>query len=467
MRHFNYFLALIFISCITLQLNAQAPQLAATPPMGYNSYDSYNNSLTQETAIKLMDVMAEKYKPFGYEYFVIDLGWYTEHELIPGTSLPVEKKGKNKFHLDKNGLPEPSVSLYSGGIKALADHAHAKGLKFGLHLMRGVIKQAITEGCKVKGTDILIKDIVDTLSVCVWFKPTYGVDTRKPGAQEYYNSLMQKMADWGVDFIKYDDITGMPNEILAITNGIAKTGRPIVLSLSPGEDTKLQFMPYYQKCNMLRITKDIWDTQHAIDKGFEAMKAYQGMGIPGFWPDLDMLALGPLEVLKTNKSENKGMALNSDRNMSRMSRFNQEQAKTFITQRAIFASPLIMGGDMLTMDAFHYGIITNKDMIACNQNGVTAVLASSADSVEIYHAINKTNPRKGWVAVFNLTATGKTKNFSKNDFGFTYKRPVLNVLMPNYSLRDIWNPTTYTLNSEVELTIPANGVVFFEYTEKE
>lgn len=409
--------------------------LCIKPPMGYNSYDSYGNTLNQETAVKLMDVMADKYLPSGYEYFVIDLGWYTEKQL---------------FNTDENGLPEPSKLYFSNGIKILADYAHKKGLKFGLHLMRGVLKQAVEQNCIVKGTNIPVKDIIDTLSICTWADFMIGVDMSKPGANEYYTSLINKMASWDIDFIKYDDMTGMPKELNAVVKAIEKCGRPIVLSLSPGEDTKLEFLPYYQKANILRTTSDIWDNQESIDRGFAAMSLYQGRAISGFWPDLDMIALGPLLV-------------NSD--AKRMCKFNDDQAYTFITQRAIFASPLIIGGDMLTMDVYTYKLLTNKDMIACNKNGVTGILTFDKDSTEIYVASNKEEPSKGWVAIFNRKYQSQTIIVRKSDFGFSYNRSSLDVLLKDYRLHDIWNQKYYSLADSLQLIIPGNGVVFAGYNE--
>ncbi len=425
--------------------------LCRKPPMGYNSWDSYRTNLNQEIAIKLIDVMAEKYLKSGYEYFVIDMGWYIEHKVDSATGLPVSSREKRKLNIDQWGLPEPSVACFSNGIKSVADYAHKKGLKFGVHLMRGAFRQAVEQNCKVKGTDILLKDIVDTLSICTWSNLSYGVDMSKPGSAEYYNSLIEKMASWHIDFIKYDDITGMPKELNAIVSAIRKCGRPIALSLSPGEDTKLQFLPYYENTNMLRITADIWDYQRSLNNGFTAMKAFQGRGYPGFWPDLDMLALGPLDVLSNSK---------------RLSRFTRDQAYTFITQRAIFASPLFIGGDMLTMDNFTYSLLTDESMIDCDQNGVTGLLTFNNDSVEIYVASDKSEPAKGWLAVFNRKIKSDTVTLKKPDFGFNFNRPGLNNLMKDYQLHDIWNNNDLSLTDSLKITIPGNGVFFAGYNEK-
>jgi hypothetical protein len=188
------------------------------------------------------------------------------------------------------------------------------------------------------------------------------------------------------------------------------------------------------------------------------MKEFQGHGFPGFWPDLDMIALGPLEV---NVAPRAGVT----RKGKRFSQFDKDQSYTFITQRAIYASPLIIGGDLLTMDDFTYKLLTNKDMLACNQNGVTGFLMYDNDSTEIYKAPVRDDPSKGWIAVFNLKHSADTLFLNKSDFGFYYKRRVLNVLLRDIKMRDIWNQNEYTLRDSLKLEIPAHGVIFTEYKE--
>jgi len=456
-------LGIFLFSCTNVGEKTPEP-LAPTPPMGFNSYDSYGNFLFEETAIQLMDVMAEKYLPFGYEYFVIDLGWYNEYKLIDGTQIIDFNNSPDLFNLDTNGLPEPSKTFFPGGIKPLVDYAHSKGLKFGLHLMRGVFKQAIEQNCVVKGTNIPIQDIVDTLSICDWCPWTIGFDMDKPGAEEYYKSMIEKLAGWGVDFIKYDDITGFPADIIAVSNAIEECGYPIVLSLSPGDDTKLDFLPYYKQANMLRTTHDIWDSPQSINTTFEFMKEYQGLGNPGFWPDLDMLALGNLNVCATEDAIQIG---GMKKSAKRKSLLNREQTLTFLTQRAISATPLFIGGDLLTMDEFTYSILTNKEMIACNQNGVCGFLTSSKDSIEIYKASDKNNYKKGWLAIFNRKKESNAITLSNADFGFSFNRDCLNTLVNSYKFNDIWNDKEMIFTNEQMFSVPGNGVLFMVYEEIE
>lgn len=463
MKRLISILAIIILVVACVKKQQVEPVICEKPPMGFNSYDSYLVFLNQETAKKLIDKMAKKFKPFGYDYFIIDAGWYYEYEIDPLTKLPnfSPHNAAVSSNIDEYGLPEPSKVYFPDGIKVLTDYAHKKGLKFGLHLMRGVFRQAVDKGCRIKGSNILLKDIVDTLHICSWSNLCYGVDMSKPGAYAYYESLVNKMAAWGIDFIKCDDITGFPEEVDAIVKAVKNCGREIVLSLSPGLDAKIEYQPCYSKANMLRITDDVWDDQHSIDMSFTAMEKYQGRGGPGFWPDLDMIALGPLEV---NDPDRK---IGPTKKGARFSLFNKNQALTFITQRAIFASPLIIGGDLLTMDEFTFKLLANKDMIACNQNGVTGFQVYNKESLEIYKAPLRNNVTKGWLAIFNRKSVGVEVALKKQDFGFYYPRQELNELMPwsNYTFRDIWKSQEYILKDTVDFRIPAYGVVFVEYKE--
>ena len=451
---------LLFVGC---RNHTEKTVLCKTPPMGFNSFDGYRGYLDQETAKRLIDVMAEKYLPYGYEYFVIDGGWYLEYTINPENKLPIQAIHTTKLisNIDEFGLPEPSKVYFPDGIKTLVDYVHKKGLKFGLHLMRGIMRQAIAEGCIVKGTGIPVKDIADTNSICAWSKMAYGVNMDKPGANEYYQSIIERMASWDIDFIKYDDITGFPREINAVVKAIKESGRQIVLSLSPGTDVKLEYLPSYENCNMLRITEDIWDNQLSLDRAFTAMKTFQGRGRAGFWPDLDMIPLGPLEVFDIEGK------LGTTKKGKRISLLNKDQSYTFITQLAIFASPLIIGGDMLSMDKFTYKLLTNMDMLACNQNGVTGVLTYDKDSIEIYKAAARGDLIDGWIAIFNRKSSETSISLEKPDLGFYYSRPGLEKLMKwrDYKLRDIWQPKEFILKDSVDFTIPANGVVFIEYNE--
>ncbi len=464
---FNLFLLVLF-AVIYSPLKSQEPvekvgisnsNLAPTPPLGFNSFDSYLVFLSEEKAHAMIDVMAEKYKPFGYEYFVIDAGWYENVELYKGTKYPQKRLG---VAIDGNGLPEPCKAYFPNGIKPLADHAHEKGLKFGVWFIRGIPKLAVEKNLPIKGTRYRARDIADTTNICLWSGKNYGVDMSKPGAQAYYNSLIDKLASWGVDFIKVDDVVPNPKEILAIAKAIKNGGHKMLYSLSPGDVHSMSHLPYYRKANLLRISRDIWDNQLSIEKGFYAWEKFSGLEGNGFWPDLDMIPFGRLCVESPDFLEEI-----PEEEKSRQSLFTQDQMKTFITQRALAASPLFIGGDLLTMDDFSYSLLTNKDMLACNQNGVMGVNVYRAGNLDVWLTPDKEDPGKGWVGIFNRTTTDRKMKLSKYDLGFTKYEDSYNVVENSnvFKLKDIWEGSEFIMDSYHQFLIPANGVVFLEFTE--
>jgi hypothetical protein len=215
--------------------------------------------------------------------------------------------------------------------------------------MRGIPRKAVELNLPIKNSKYRANDIADVESVCLWNHQNYGIDMSKPGAQDFYDSVYAQVADWGFDFVKVDDLNEYPREIVAIANAIENSGREMVYSLSPGGAFYLPDLPYYKRANMVRTTNDIWDRKPDIDKGFEAWKKFQGIAHQGFWPDLDMIPFGNLQMMSPAKYSdgNDSVALAGLGN-TRMSNFTHAQMRTFITMRALAASPLMMGGDLPT-----------------------------------------------------------------------------------------------------------------------
>jgi len=434
-------LFLIFSQTTFAQTRIQ--DFAPKPPLGFNSFDSYRSNLTEDKAYALINVMAEKYLPFGYEYFVMDAGWYT-------TMNPAKHKG---LGLESFGMCVVHPERFPNGIKALINHAHKKGLKFGVWLMRGIQRDAVKQNLQIPGTKFYSRDIADTTDICVWSRMNYGVDLTKPGAQEYYNVIIDTLAAWGIDFIKVDDVVPNPMEIIAIANAIENGGHKMVFSLSPGDVHHQAHLPYYKRANMLRITRDIWDNPLSIEKGFFAWEKFQGISGPGFWPDLDMIPFGRLDVI------------NKD---ARQSNFDQNQMKTFITQRAMAASPLIIGGDLLTMDDFSYHLLTNREMIACNQNGVMGVNVYRAGNIDVWLTPHKSDPGMGWIGIFNRTTSDRKVTLTKQDLGFIafVESYNLTAARQNFQLTDIWSGETIKIKDKHTFTLPAEGVAFYKYKKE-
>jgi len=435
--------------------------LAAKPPLGWNSYDSYRNNIGEEETLRNLEIFAKKLAPHGYEYFVIDLGWYSENACIPGSIRPWGNEPFD-FSLDSNGYPVGSRTYFPNGIKRIADRAHELGVKFGLHMMRGMIRKAYIFNLPVKGTTYHMRDIADTINICPWFKFSYGVDVTKPGAQEYYDGLIQHLADMGVDFIKYDDLVPFPSEMEAIGKAVAKCKRNIVLSLSPGDDTTPKNKNHYQWGHLLRITGDVWDSHQSLSKCFQRWRDWQGSAEPGFWPDMDMLCLGTLTGMidpatkdaRSKMKPDKIMWTGLEKVFFRPSNFIQAQGRTFITMRSLAASPLFMGGCLIRSEQRVFDLITNKDMLACNQNGICGTLQSELGLTEVWRTPKKDKPGVGWIGVFN-----RNENES-----VTFIPTLKDMGLPKgkYSLRNIWTNELVTLNKPI--TIGADDVVFLEYT---
>jgi alpha-galactosidase len=337
---------------ITSTDTAGAP-LAPTPPMGWNSWNSFATTITEAQALENAGIMADKLLPFGYNVFTVDIQWYepnaSSYEYRKDAALAMDEYGRlvpapNRFPSAQNGA----------GFRALADRIHAMGMKFGIHVMRGIPRQAVRQNTPVRGTKVRARDIADTSSICTWNGDMYGVDMTKPGAQAYYDSIFALYASWGVDFVKMDDMArpyeNNWREIEAAHKAIGASGRPIVLSLSPGE-TDLRWaghVPHYAQ--MWRISDDFWDEWKLLAAQFQRLENWNPVMGANAWPDADMLPLGRLAL------------------GARATRFTPDEQQTLMTLWSIARSPLIMGGDLRHLDAPTLALLTNPEVLAVNQH---------------------------------------------------------------------------------------------------
>ena len=337
----------------TTLLASAAPEFhrwAEKPPMGWNSWDCFATTVTEAQAKAQADVMADQLARYGWQYLVVDIQWYEpgakNFEYRKGARLTMDEFGRlwpatNRFPSSVNGI----------GFKALSDYVHAKGLKFGVHLLRGIPRQAVASNTPVKGTAYHPADVAATNSTCAWNPDMYGVDMTKHGAQEYYNSVFDLFAAWGVDFVKVDDIARPyhKSEIEAIRHAIDQTGRPMLLSLSPGETPVREGEHVSVNANMWRISDDFWDKWSLLREQFARLRNWAPFCGPGHFPDADMLPLGVT-------------------GMGRRTHFTQDEQYTLMSLWAIARSPLIFGGDMTRMDEFTMSLLTNAEVIAVDQN---------------------------------------------------------------------------------------------------
>ena len=277
----------------------------------------------------------------------------------------------------------------------------------------------------------------------------------KPGAQEYYNSLLELLTGWGVDFIKYDDIVHKPREINAVADAIAKTGKRVTLSISPGDDIDPKYYQTYQRADMIRISRDIWDLREDVEISFKQWEDILPYAGKGFWLDMDMIPFGHIRI-NYPLSKNK---LNSHRGYDRMDYFTNAQRKSFITQRAMAASPLFMGGALTTSPSSVFELITDADMLACNQNGVTGSLVKRvnnySEQLDVWRTANKTKKDEGWIGVFNRRTYLDLVKFTKEELGLNKNF--------SYQLYDIWGKKIIDDAQSFIFEIPADDVVFIKY----
>lgn len=397
---------------------------AEKPVMGWNSWDCFATTVTEEQTKAQADVMAKELKPFGWEYITVDIQWFepaaTGFDYRKDAPLVMDEFSRllpalNRFPSATNGA----------GFKPLADYIHGKGLKFGIHLLRGIPRQAVRENTAIKGTTARAADIANTNSVCPWNGDMYGVDMSKPGAQEYYNALFELVAAWDVDLVKVDDLSRPYHkaEIEAIRKAIDRTGRKIVFSTSPGETPVREGAHVAQHANQWRISDDFWDSWKALMEQFTRCHNWEPFIGPGHFPDADMLPLGTLDMGK------------------RKSNFKREEQYTLMTLWSIFRSPLIMGGDLTKLDDFTKSLLTNPEVLAVNQNstgnhqlfrrdGLVAWIADVPGSTDRYLALFNTRNKPSGTNVpaaarveANLAEVGFTGSCKIRDLWANEDRP--------------------------------------------
>ncbi len=361
--------------------------LAPTPPMGWNSWNSFATTINEEQALKTGRIMAEKLLPFGYDIFTVDIQWYE-----PEASSYTYNSNPEPV-MDGYGrlLPAPNRFPSSAGGKGfapLAAEVHRLGLKFGIHLMRGIPRLAVKQNLPIFGTRYRAQDIADTSSICPWNPDMYGVDMRKPGAQAYYDSVFALYASWGVDFVKMDDMSrpydAHAPEIEAAHKAIVATRRPIILSLSPGETPVPRADHVRRHAQMWRISDDFWDEWSMLEAQFTRLENWNPHRRSGGWPDADMLPLGRLALGK------------------RDTKFTPAEQRTVMTLWSIARSPLIMGGDLRHLDAPTLALLTNPEVIAVNQASTDNQPHFVEDGMRVWTA-RHANSADRYLALFNMT----------------------------------------------------------------
>jgi len=443
--------SLLFVVSLLLSgtLLSQEP-VALKPPMGWNSYNCYGSAVHEDEVKANADYMA-KHLRYGWQYIVVDFLW--SYDNPPGSLIgnPFQQRLYDGSYIpwlsmDEWGrlLPNPNKfpSAWGGvGFKPLADYVHGLGLKFGIHVMRGIPRQAVWAHSPVKGTNGITADkVADTSSTCPWMNHMYGLDMHKPGAQEYLNSLLELYASWGVDFIKVDDIARPYStaEIEGYKKAIDHCGRPIVLSLSPGETPLRDSTHVVQHANMWRMADDFWDSWKEMLKMFDYAKSWEGVGGPGHWPDCDMIQIGKISKRGPVGPE-------------RYSKFTNDELYTHMTFWCIYRSPLMLGGNLPDNREIEEKLFSNEEVLKVNQEGANPRQIYKQDGSMIWMSDAPGGDK--YVALFNINDGEKVVTL---DFA-------LAGLKKKNAIRDLWKQTDLgSFTKKYSTTIPAHGAVLLK-----
>ncbi len=415
---------------------------APTPPMGWNSYDYYDTTVNEEQVKANADYMAAHLKKHGWEYIVVDIEWYAigagsrreEYQYIPFAEVAMDEYSRL--------LPDPArfpSSVDGAGFKPLADYIHALGLKFGIHIMRGIPRIAAHHHCALKGTDVTANDVAIASSVCPWNPDMYGVkDT--PAGQAYYDSLMELYASWGVDFIKCDDICrydqpSCKSEVRMLSAAIARCGRPIVLSLSPGPALIDQAWYYETHANMWRITDDLWDNFELLKNMFYRCELWQDHVSRGCYPDCDMLPIGQL---------GKGFGHEWTSNLTR------DEARTMMTLWCLFGSPLMIGAELTLLDEDTLSLLTNDELLAMLPPSVKPHQICRDDQKAVWQADDNTADTH-YVALFNLGDEKQELSVSLEELGYPSE----------VSLKELWTKEKSLADSVISATVAPHACAVY------
>lgn len=438
--------------------------------MGWNSWDSYGLSITEPQFRANVDVMTKKLKSFGWQYAVIDEGWFFEN--------PQDRSTPAKLHyaIDPYGryVPVPArfpsagktpsrqpassttgvfllpATIEETSFATLGAWVHAQGLQFGIHIVRGIPRASVERNLPVADSSFHAGDVADTTDACRWDPTNWGVKDNAAG-QAWYDSLLKQYASWGVDYLKVDCIADHPykiSEIRQIRRAIDKTGRPMVLSLSPGPTQLSHAEEVGALANMWRISDDVWDRwekapdqtiefPQSVKEQFSRLAEWEPYAKPGNWPDADMLPIGQLKPSPGDGNP-------------RASRLTNEEQRTQVTLWAIARSPLILGSNLTLLDDNTLSLLTNRDLIRVNQTATHSAQVFNTDNLVGWRADLPGGEKA--IALFNLGDTEADVTKQISDFG-------ADLGARNWNVHSIWDGGAAIPEREFLTRLPPHGSV--------
>ena len=419
---------------------------APTPPMGWNSYDAWGTSITEDETLANAQYMKDHLLSHGWNYVVIDARWYDTVSSYDDRDFNKDRTGA-KLAADEFGRMIPAINRFPSaangqGFKPLADKLHAMGLKFGFHMMRGIPRQAVIAKTPIEGSSFTAADAADTHSTCGWCPDMFGVRNNDAG-QAWYDSMFRLYASWGLDFIKVDDLS-VPyhgGEIEMIRKAIDKCGRPIVFSTSPGPTDVVHADHVKMLANQWRISGDFWDRWKDLDRQFDLLAKWEGVGGPGHFPDADMIPFGHIGIKCTIAGKD------------RQTRFTHDEQLTLMSLWSLASSPLILGCNLPDLDDWTLSLLTNDEVLAIDQDalGLAAKRVSQKDGLEVWVKNLKDGSKA--IGLFNRSDADTQVTAKWSDIGLTDQQKV----------RDVWEHKDLgVVADQITLPVPKHGVVLLQ-----
>lgn len=438
----GFVLVLVLICASVVGASKQPAQawnngVANTPPMGWNSYDSFNWSVTEADVRANADYMRDNLRQHGWQYIVIDWAWYFpgRHNNSPNQDANLQPR----LRMDANGRLLPDTTRFpsaagTNGFKPLADYVHAQGLKFGVHLMRGIPRQAVADNVPILGTSCRANQINNS-TTAAWLNLMWGLNMSNSCAQAYLDSMFQLLASWGVDYVKVDDIaapTYRQAEVEGYRTAIERSGRPMVLSLSPGP-TPLSAGPHVQaNAHMWRTVNDLWDNWASLEALFDVLRDWTPYRTTGAWPDPDMIPIGRLSKFGPVGSP-------------RYSSLTADEQRTLMTLWSISRSPLMWGGNLVENRAAELALMTNAAVLAVDQNSTGNRMLSGGTRPVWTADVPGTNHK--YVALFNREGAAGNVSVNLADLG-----------IGSATVTDLWSGANLgTVSGTFTRSIPAHG----------
>jgi len=424
-----------------------APLLAATPPMGWNSWDAFGTTINESQFKANADWFAQHLKSFGWQYVVIDMEWFVANPTAEGGAKTAQ------FSMDSYGRYTPLANRFpsaadAAGFKPLSDYIHSLGLKFGIHILRGIPKEAVNKNLLIEGSSFHAADAVVASDTCPWNGGNYGVASN-PAGQAYYDSIARLYASWGVDFVKVDCISSHPykgDEIRMFSTALRKTHRPIVLSLSPGPAPIDKVREMRKYAQMWRISEDVWDIwrgkpgefPQGLGDQFANAAKWVALSEPGHWPDADMLPVG-----RIGPAPGWGQPRNT--------RLTHDEQRTLLTLWSIFRSPLMAGGNLSEADDWTISLLTNPEVIDVDQHSIDSRPVISTDTTAIWSS--RPESRNGYyLAVFNISPATQQIHHDWKQLGLNSAA---------YEVRDLWERKDLGTAKSLDLALPSHACALY------